>query len=262
MDAEREIEKLLISDPNNIEHLTRWLRIKAKKEKTKAREALLKKMPYIRLASAEERERLWCEHLRLVRDDPKLFEEVLSEAICFCDTKTIYMKAIRLVDRHGVQIAETLRARLEKKFYDADVKVFLLRRCADKAGNIEEIRSIFNKSLKGLKKHEEIELYKVMIEAEYARKSVEHGRTLVECALKKFGKNVGLWLQYLKLEMNHGDTEMIRKLFRRALELRHSSKKTKCLLKKYMQFEKSHGTKEDVESVKCLAEKLSLRFNK
>lgn len=68
--------------------------------------------------------------------------------------------------------------------------------------------------------------------------------------LREYPKRTDLWSIYLDQEIRVGDADVIRALFERAISLSLPPKKMKFLFKKYLEYEKSMGDEEQVESVK------------
>nr|GMD46341.1 rRNA biogenesis protein RRP5 isoform X1 [Ipomoea batatas] len=78
----------------------------------------------------------------------------------------------------------------------------------------------------------------------------DRGRSMFERMLKEYPKRTDLWSVYLDQEIRVGDVDVIRALFERAISISIPPKKLKFLFKKYLEYEKSVGDEERIESVK------------
>lgn len=85
---------------------------------------------------------------------------------------------------------------------------------------------------------------------EFKLGEAERGRTILEGVMSNSPKRVDLWNIYLDLEIKAGDHDMVQRLFERVVSMKFSSKKMKFLFKKWLQYEKDHGSADDVEHVK------------
>lgn len=101
----------------------------------------------------------------------------------------------------------------------------------------------------------------------------ERGRTIFESILSNYPKRMDLWSVYVDMELRVGHVDVIRygarchgvvrghvmavpadragrHLFERITSMNLSSKKIKYFFKRYLDFEKQHGTAAQVEHVK------------
>ena len=88
--------------------------------------------------------------------------------------------------------------------------------------------------------------------------SSERGRTIFESLLANYPQRTDLWSMFIDTEMAHlgsrgngsGGLSPIRALFDRVISLKLSAKKVQSFFKKYLAFEKEHGSPETVEVVR------------
>lgn len=71
---------------------------------------------------------------------------------------------------------------------------------------------------------------------------MERARTIFEKIASTYPKRVDLWSVYLDKELQVGDVEVTRSLFERATSLNLSTKKMKYFFKRFLDFEREHGT--------------------
>ena len=81
--------------------------------------------------------------------------------------------------------------------------------------------------------------------------SVERGRTVFEELLARHGaKRLDLWNVYLDQEAKAGQTPQARGLFQRLASLKLPSRAMKGVFKKWLAFEKAHGSPADQAAVR------------
>lgn len=85
---------------------------------------------------------------------------------------------------------------------------------------------------------------------EFKHGEAERGRTIMEGVMNNSPKRMDLWNIYLDMEIKAGDHDMVQRLFERVTSMKFSSKKMKFLFKKWLQYEKDHGSADDAERVK------------
>ncbi|RKO83650.1 hypothetical protein BDK51DRAFT_32283 [Blyttiomyces helicus] len=85
---------------------------------------------------------------------------------------------------------------------------------------------------------------------EFKYDEAKRGRTIFEGIMSNYPKRVDLWSVYVDMETKNSDLEITRRLFGRAIQMKFSSKKIKFFFKKFLEFEKTHGTPEGVEHLK------------
>ncbi len=82
---------------------------------------------------------------------------------------------------------------------------------------------------------------------------VERARTIFEKLVTTYPKRVDLWSVYLDKEQQVGDQAMLRQLYERATSLNLSTKKMKFFFKRFLDFEREHGTADQQEHVRAKA---------
>merc|ERR1712166_1719196 len=80
-------------------------------------------------------------------------------------------------------------------------------------------------------------------------------RKVLELALASTPKrkHIGILSKFAQLEIKQGDLDATRRLFEKVCAMSWSSKKMKFLLKSYLSFEKTEGTKDGMDRVRELA---------
>lgn len=119
---------------------------------------------------------------------------------------------------------------------------------------LEDSRDLLPKSLKSLPKSEHISTMEQFAILEFKKGDAERGRTLFEGLLSSYPKRLDLWMVLIDQESSQsGSQQVIRKLFDRVMGTKMSMKKAKSVFKKWLAYEKEHGTDADVENVKARA---------
>ena len=116
--------------------------------------------------------------------------------------------------------------------------------------NIDDARKTLQRSIQSLPKRKHVKTISKFAQMEFKFGEAERGRTIFEGILSNYPKRIDIWSIYLDMEIRNGDVDMTRRLFERVIHLKVSSKKMKFFFKKYLEFEKKHGTEEGVEHVK------------
>ncbi|KAH0570479.1 S1 RNA binding domain-containing protein [Spironucleus salmonicida] len=89
---------------------------------------------------------------------------------------------------------------------------------------------------------------------EYQNKFLDEGRAAFEKLIET--SKIDIILQYLEAEVKFGEVEYLRLLYKRILEKDYGARQNKVLgilLKKYLEFENLHGTKQQIKDVQTLA---------
>ncbi|EMR10365.1 hypothetical protein PNEG_01617 [Pneumocystis murina B123] len=111
-------------------------------------------------------------------------------------------------------------------------------------------RELFSLSLKNLPESDFLKAKSKFAQLEFKYGDPERGRTLFENLISNYPKSTDLWSVFLDYEIKYGEQNNVRKLFQRILSVRISSKKASFFFKKWIIYEKNHGTDESIENVK------------
>ncbi|KAJ2817176.1 rRNA biogenesis protein rrp5, partial [Coemansia furcata] len=129
---------------------------------------------------------------------------------------------------------------------------------------VAESRDLLARALQPLPKRKHIKAITQFGQMEFKHGEPERGRTVFEGVLGTYPKRVDLWSVYLDMETKVASTaaaaaagssdehrwQPARKLFERVTSMKHSSKKMKFFFKKWLAFEKAHGSEASIEHVK------------
>lgn len=265
-----EFEKRLLGQPNSsllwIQYMSAMLRAS---ETDEARAIAERALQTIRFRDGQEKLNVWIAFMNLefAFGTPASLKKVFERANTYNDPKTVHMALAKIYqeavasDPSALDKAKELYAVMTKKF-SGSCKVWLghillLYLHSDTNG----ARKLLPAALRSLPKRKHVKITCKVAQAEYKYGSVERARTLFEGVLANAPKRVDIWSVYLTMEENRivkattesDDVEFTRRLLERIVHLRMSSKKAKFFFKRFLEFEREHGTAAGVEHVKNLA---------
>ncbi|TPX37608.1 hypothetical protein SmJEL517_g00637 [Synchytrium microbalum] len=263
MDVDRQpesvddYERLLLGTPNAsvlwIQYMAFVLQLA---EIEKARQIAERALKVINFREEQEKMNVWVAYLNLENKfgSQESLVRVFDRAATVNDPKTMYLQMVRIYERSDKNdLTEELYTTILKRFKESSkcwtsAGLFYL-----KNGRAEDARRLLQRSLLSLPKHKHIKTISKFAQMEFKHGEPERGRTIFEGIVTNYPKRVDLWSVFLDMEIRVGDVAIIRRLFERVIQLKVSSKKIKYFYKRYLQFEKTHGTASDVEHVKASA---------
>ena len=118
-------------------------------------------------------------------------------------------------------------------------------------GGISDPATLVAKALKCTQPHKHVFICSRFAQDEYMYGSVERGRTVFEELLGRHGtKRLDLWNVYLDQEAKAGQIVHARSLYQRLVSLKISSRSIKGVFKKWLAFEKAHGSAKEQAAVR------------
>lgn len=259
-DVTDEYEKKLICGPNSsilwIEYISVLLKLGDLEQARKIAERALQTITY---RVEEERRNVWVAYLNMecFYGTKASMVLVFNRAAAQNDPLEVHMAMASILSSDPSKHADALEfyERMTKKFKEC-VKVWMSYATWLMASQGEtEARALLPKSLKSLPKREHISMTQQFALLEYSQGGGERGRMLFEGIIASYPKRLDVWLVYLAQEEKHPKENIIqiRSIYERLLTQKLSTKKAKCVFKQYLEFEKAHGTVQNVEHVKQLA---------
>ncbi|KAI8090037.1 uncharacterized protein BX664DRAFT_281445 [Halteromyces radiatus] len=249
-----DFERLVVGSPNSsylwINYMAYQLQLS---EIGKARAIGERALKTINFREEQEKMNVWVALMNLENQfgTDATLEQVFKRALTFCDPEKVYLQLIKIYERsEKFNKAEDLWKEATKKFGQSTKVWTMFGLYYLQQGNVEGARELLQKSLKSLPKHKHIETIVKFAQMEFKHGEAERGRTIMEGVMNNSPKRVDLWNVYLDMEIKQGDHDMIQRLFERVTSMKFSSKKMKFLFKKWLQFEKDHGSADGVEHVK------------
>lgn len=263
-----DYEKLILASPNS-SYL--WIRYMAHQvsmgELDEARKVAERALETIRLTDEQERENVWVSYMNLesTYGDPPVeaVNSVFARAIERANPKRMHLALVGIHERAGrVDEAEEVLKKAEKRF-GYSVKVWmrhvehLLTVHAPESNNPScstfTVQQLLSKAFQSLPRRKHVKATFRAALLEFKRGSPERARTMFESLLRNYPKRMDIFSAYVDQEVKQGDTDRARSLLERGTAFSLPPKKMKIVFKKFLEFEKAHGSAEQIERVKALA---------
>lgn len=250
-----EFEKLVRSSPNSsfvwIKYMAFMLSMA---DVEKARSIAERALQIINIREENEKLNIWVAYFNLENEYGNPPEEavrkVFQRALQYNDPKKVHLALLGMYERtEQHKLTDELLDKMVKK-YKHSCKVWLRRVQRILKQTQDAIQPVVNRALLSLPRHKHIKFISQTAILEFKCGVPDRGRSMFEGILREYPKRTDLWSIYLDQEIRLGDADVIRALFERAISLSLPTKKMKFLFKKYLEYEKSHGDEERIESVK------------
>ncbi|KAK7848536.1 rrna biogenesis protein rrp5 [Quercus suber] len=250
-----EFEKLVRSSPNSsfvwIKYMAFMLSMA---DVEKARSIAERALQIINIREENEKLNIWVAYFNLENEYGNPPEEavrkVFQRALQYNDPKKVHLALLGMYERtEQHKLTDELLDKMVKK-YKHSCKVWLRRVQRILKQTQDAIQPVVNRALLSLPRHKHIKFISQTAILEFKCGVPDRGRSMFEGILREYPKRTDLWSIYLDQEIRLGDADVIRALFERAISLSLPTKKMKFFFKKYLEYEKSHGDEERIESVK------------
>ncbi|KAJ1996389.1 rRNA biogenesis protein rrp5 [Coemansia spiralis] len=265
-----DFERLLVGSPNSS---FLWLQFMAfylgQSEIEQARAVAERALKTISMNEMQEKMNIWVALLNLEHrfGSHESLEATLKRAVQYMNPKHIYLQMAKIYERADqFADAERMHKVATSKFPNSCKVWVLFGLFYLKSNKITESRDLLARALRSLPKRKHIKAITQFGQMEFKNGEPERGRTVLEGVLGTYPKRVDLWSVYLDMEIkavtSHGLNisdpngkcwSNTRSLFERVTSMRFSSKKMKFFFKKWLGFEKTHGTDATIEHVKAKA---------
>ncbi|XP_064630324.1 protein RRP5 homolog [Lineus longissimus] len=237
-----------------------WLRYMAFHLETaeieKARAVAERALKCISFREEQEKLNVWVGYLNLenMYGTAETLQTLFQRAIQHNDPLKVYQQLIAIYEKsEKIEAAEQSYHTMVKRFsLRTDVWVnfglFYFRN-----NKLESARKLMQRalaSLKSLEKKHHVEIIAKFAQMEFKLGEPERGTTMFENILSNYPKRTDLWSVYIDMLTKKGDTDAVRAVFERVINLSVSAKRMKFFFKKYLDFEKKFGTEESVAEVK------------
>ncbi|XP_067909300.1 protein RRP5 homolog isoform X2 [Heterodontus francisci] len=122
-----------------------------------------------------------------------------------------------------------------------------------KQGRADCTNALLQRALKCLPQKQHVDLIAKFAQLEFRLGDIERAKAMFENTLSSYPKRTDLWSVYIDMMVKHGSQEEVRHLFERVVHLKLAPKKMKFFFKRYLEYEKKHGSQETVQAVKKAA---------
>uniref|UniRef100_A0A665SYB3 Protein RRP5 homolog n=1 Tax=Echeneis naucrates TaxID=173247 RepID=A0A665SYB3_ECHNA len=247
-------ERLLLASPNSsllwLQYMAHHLQATQIEQARAVAERALKTISF-----REEQEKLnvWVALLNLenMYGTEESLKKVFERALQFCEPMLVYQQLADIYTKSDkTKEAESLYKTMVKRFRQnkavwLSYGTFLLQQ-----GQSDAASTLLQRALKSLPAKESVDVIAKFAQLEFRYGDVEKGRTMFDKVLTSYPKRTDLWSVFIDLMVKHGSQKEVRVLFDRVIHLSLSVKKIKFFFKRYLEYEKKHGTPQSIQSVK------------
>ncbi|KAK4313675.1 hypothetical protein Pmani_014964 [Petrolisthes manimaculis] len=249
-----EYEELLQASPNSSALWIQFISFHFESAQLEQAKAVGKRaLQVIDVREEEERLNVWTVLLRLEVKfgTPESAAALYKEALATNDPLKVHSAMAMVYNQDGQhREADKVYFVMTKKFsteldvwVKAGIHFFNLKR-------LEEARKYLERALLSLDKKHHIELINRFGQLEFRFGEAERGRTMFESLLSSYPKRIDIWNVYVDLLTKHKDIEGARNILERMTGLKLRLRKMRAVFKKFLAFEKEHGSSQSVEMVK------------
>lgn len=252
-----DFDRLVLSSPNSS---ILWLQYMAfhlqATEIEKARAVAERALKTISFREEQEKLNVWVALLNLenMYGSPESLSKVFERAVqyneplkVFLHLADIYAKSEKFQEAGELYNRMLKRFRQEKAVW-VKYGAFLLRR--SQAG---ACRRVLQRALECLPTKEHMDVITKFAQLEFQLGDAERAKAIFENMLSTYPKRTDVWSVFIDLTIKHSSQKEIRDLFERVIHLSLAPKKMKFFFKRYLDYEKQHGTEKDVLAVKAKA---------
>ncbi|XP_060716290.1 protein RRP5 homolog [Tachysurus vachellii] len=247
-------ERLLLSSPDSS---LLWLQYMAFQLQAtqieQARAVAERALKTISFREEQEKLNVWVALLNLenMYGTEESLQKVFERAVQYCEPIPVYQQLADIYTKSNkIKEAEHLYKNMVKRFRQEKAVwqsygSFLLRQGQSDAAN-----ALLQRALQSLSNKEHVDLIVKFARLEFQYGNEERAKAMFEKVLSSYPKRTDLWSVFIDLMMKHGSQNDVRALFDRVVHLSVSVKKVKFFFKRYLDYEKIHGTPESVQAVK------------
>ncbi|KAM3865426.1 protein RRP5 homolog [Diretmus argenteus] len=247
-------ERLLLASPNSsllwLQYMAHHLQATQIEQARAVAERALKTISF-----REEQEKLnvWVALLNLenMYGTEESLKKVFERALQFCEPMPVYQQLADIYAKSNkTKEAEGLYKTMVKRFRQnravwLSYGTFLLQQGQSDAASV-----LLQRALKSLPSKESVDVIGKFAQLEFRYGDAERGRSMLDKVLTSYPKRTDLWSVFIDLTVKHGSQKEVRALFDRVIHLSVGVKKIKFFFKRYLEYEKKHGTPESMQAVK------------
>lgn len=252
-----DFDRLVLSSPNSS---ILWLQYMAfhlqATEIEKARAVAERALKTISFREEQEKLNVWVALLNLENmygsqeSLAKVFERAVqyNEPLkVFLHLADIYTKSEKFKEAGELYNRMLKRFRQEKAVW-IKYGAFVLGRSQAGASH-----RVLQRALECLPTKEHVDVIVKFAQLEFQLGDVERAKAIFENTLSTYPKRTDVWSVYIDMTIKHGSQKEVRDIFERVIHLSLAPKRMKFFFKRYLDYEKQHGTEKDVQAVKAKA---------
>ncbi|XP_036857188.1 protein RRP5 homolog [Manis javanica] len=249
-----DFDRLVLSSPNSS---ILWLQYMAfhlqATEIEKARAVAERALKTISFREEQEKLNVWVALLNLENmygcqeSLAKVFERAVqyNEPLkVFLHLADIYTKSEKFQEAGELYNRMLKRFRQEKAVW-IKYGAFLLRR-----GQAGASHRVMQRALECLPNKEHMDVISKFAQLEFQLGDAERAKAIFETTLSIYPNRTDVWSVYIDMTIKHGSQKEARDVFERVIHLSLAPKRMKFFFKRYLDYEKQHGTEKDVQAVK------------
>ncbi|KAM9702378.1 protein RRP5 homolog isoform 2-T2 [Dama dama] len=256
-ESAEDFDRLVLSSPSSS---LLWLQYMAfhlqATEIEKARAVAERALKTISFREEQEKLNVWVALLNLenMYGSQESLTKVFERAVQYNEPLKVFLHLADIYTKsEKFQEAGELYNRMLKRFRQEKavwVKygAFLLRR-----GKAEASHRVMQRALECLPKKEHVDVIAKFAQLEFQLGDAERARAIFESTLSTYPKRTDVWSVYIDMIIKHGSQKEARDIFERVIHLSLAPKRMKFFFKRYLDYEKQHGSEKDVQAVKAKA---------
>ncbi|KAM3913083.1 protein RRP5 homolog [Leptodactylus fuscus] len=249
-----EFERLVITSPNISANWIQYMDFHLQAtELEQARAVAERALQTIYFREEQEKLNVWAAMLRMENTfgTEETLQKVFERAVQYNDPLKafehlvdIYIKSEKFKEAEELYNAMVKRFRQEKSVW-WKYATFLL-----KQGQTDSTHRLLQRALKCVPEKEHVDLISKFAQLEFRMGDAVRAKALFESTLSSYPKRTDLWSVYIDMMVKHGSQKEVRDIFERVIHLSLAPKRIKFFFKRYLEYEKKHGTEKTVQAVK------------
>lgn len=252
-----DFDRLVLSSPNSS---ILWLQYMAfhlqATEIEKARAVAERALKTISFREEQEKLNVWVALLNLenMYGSQESLTKVFERAVQYNEPLKVFLQLADIYTKsEKFQEASELYNRMLKRFRQEKTVwikygAFLLRR-----GQAGASHRVMQRALECLPNKEHVDVIAKFAQLEFQLGDAERAKAIFENTLSTYPKRTDVWSVYIDMTIKHGSQKEVRDIFERVIHLSLAPKRMKFFFKRYLDYEKQHGTEKDVQAVKAKA---------
>ncbi|XP_038614080.1 protein RRP5 homolog [Tachyglossus aculeatus] len=249
-----DFDRLVLSSPDSS---ILWLQYMAfhlhATEIDKARAVAERALKIISFREEQEKLNVWVALLNLenMYGSEESLTKVFERAVQYNDSLKVFLQLVDIYAKSEKYTeAEELYGKMLKRFRQEKsvwlkYSAFLLRR-----GRFEANHQLLHRALKCLPDKDHVDVISKFTQLEFNLGDAERAKAIFESTLSNYPKRTDIWSVYIDMTIKHGSQKEVRDIFERVIHLSLAAKKMKFFFKRYLDYEKQHGSPETVQAVK------------
>uniref|UniRef100_UPI00398EE491 protein RRP5 homolog isoform X2 n=1 Tax=Pristiophorus japonicus TaxID=55135 RepID=UPI00398EE491 len=249
-----DFDRLVLSSPNSS---ILWMQYMAfhlhATEIEKARAVAERAQKTISFREEQEKLNIWVALLNLenLYGTEESLARVFERAVQYSEPLKVYQQLASVYTKsEKYKQADSLYNTMLKRFRQESAVWLSYATFLLKQGRANSTHALLQRALKCLLQKEHVDVIAKFAQLEFRLGDAERAKAMFENTLSSYPKRTDLWSVYIDMMVKHGSQEEMRHLFERVVHLKLAPKKMKFFFKRYLDYEKKHGSAESVQAVK------------